>query len=262
MFKDFFEPRGIRYFRELGIDDLKIWDKRKWDRMKTEMGRVESAIILLIPYFSGQRTTNLSIYAQPRDYHLFFRGLTEEFREYCKEKFPDLAVCGFADSSPLDERDAALRTGLGVLGQNGLVINQSYGSYFFIGEFFLSRAVSPVNPVEPGNCPGCGACKAACPTGAICDPERKECLSLLSQKKKLSEAEKALVEAASCKWGCDLCQSVCPLNQNAHLTPIPFFREQLVTELTPDTIEAPEEEFQQRAFSWRGREVLRRNLKK
>lgn len=262
MFNDFFEPRGIQCFRELRICDLKIWDKRKWERMTTEMGRVESAVILLIPYFSGQRTTNLSIYAQPRDYHLFFRILTEEFREYCKEKFPDLSVCGFADSSPLDERDAALRSGLGVLGKNGLVIHKTYGSYFFIGEFFLSYAIAPSSPVEPGVCSGCGACEIACPTGAIRDPERKECLSLLSQKKKLSEAEAALVEEASCKWGCDLCQSACPMNQNAKLTPIPFFREHLVTELTTDTIEAPEEEFRQRAFSWRGREVLRRNLKK
>ncbi len=262
MIGSFLESQGIFCYGELAIEDLSIWDETKFQKMEQKIGKVESAVLFLIPYFSGQKTTNLSIYAQPRDYHLYLRLLSQRLGEYLEEKKSPIAFCGFTDSSPIREREAALRAGLGVLGENGLVLNSRYGSYFFIGEFFLTKAISPQKPKEIQHCRGCSLCRTACPTGAILDPERKECLSLISQKKIRSEKEERLLSQAKCKWGCDLCQSACPMNATPEKTPISFFQEDHISELTEDVIESPKEKFLTRAFSWRGREILRRNIKK
>ena len=262
MFDEFFSAEHIEFYREMRLNDVVIWDERKFQRMLDDMGTAESVLIFLIPYNCGQKTTNLSVYAQVRDYHDYLRGLTERFRQYLAAREWDGSVRGFTDSSPISERRAALEAGLGVLGENGLVLNEKYGSYFFIGEFFLSRAYLPQPKQEAMHCAGCGACRKACPTGAIDDPKRERCLSLLSQKKHLTEEEAALLDRAECKWGCDLCQTACPMNRDPRLTPIPYFQTDLVTHLTEDAIGAPKEEFSRRAYAWRGREILRRNLKK
>lgn len=262
MFDEFFSAEHIEFYREMRVSDLVIWNERKYQNMLKQMGTAESALIFLIPYFCGQQTTNLSVYAQVRDYHDYLNGLTERFRAMIDRAGGDVKVCGFTDSSPISERRAALEAGLGVLGENGLVLNEKYGSYFFIGEFFLSRAYKPQTKQPIAHCTRCHACRKACPTGAIDDPKRERCLSLLSQKKHLTADEQALVDQAECKWGCDLCQTACPMNREASLTPIPYFQTDLVTHLTEEAICAPEEEFSRRAYAWRGREVLRRNLKK
>lgn len=261
-YRDFFEAERIEYFREIPASALRRTNEAKWQRLCEKTGTPESCILFVIPYHAGKRTTNLSVYAMPRDYHFYMKQLSERFEAYFREKFPAISVQGFADSSPIDERDAALKAGLGVMGKNGLVLNEKYGSYFFIGEFFLSKALSPSPIQEKKDCVGCGSCLKSCPTGAILDPERKKCLSLLTQKKNRTEEEDRLVEKAACKWGCDLCQTACPMNKNAALTPIEFFRTSLVELLTEKEISLPKTEFSSRAFSWRGREILRKNLKK
>lgn len=260
MLKAFFEREKILFYRELGADALTVFDEEKYRRIGEAMGGVKSCVIFLIPYYTGQKTTNLSIYAQPRDYHRYLQELSQRFQAYLQEQSQDLPFRGFTDTSPISERDAALKAGLGFLGENGLVLNETYGSFFFIGEFFLGKALSPEAPSEIRRCPACGKCAAACPTGAIRDPERKKCLSLLSQKKHITPEEKALLDASDCKWGCDLCQTVCPYNANAAHSPIPFFQTDLVKRLTLEEVEAPKETFQKRAYAWRGRNVLRRNL--
>ncbi len=260
MLKDFFEREKIEYFAELSVKDAVIWDKEKFSRMEEKMGRVESVVLFLIPYYAGQKTTNLSVYAQVKDYHLFVKELSERFFAFLEEKKLDLSFMMMADTSPLAERRTLLLSGLGVLGKNGLVIHEKYGSFFFIGSLFLGVAQKPEEKKEIRSCIGCGACEKACPTGAIFDPERKLCLSLISQKKNLSPEEEKLLKEANCKWGCDLCQNVCPMNQKAEKTPIPFFLEEHISHLTKDVIESGKEAFQSRAFSWRGKKILYRNL--
>lgn len=262
MLKDFFQRENIEYYGEISVEHLSVTDEGKMARIREICGEVKSAVFFLMPYDIGQTTTNLSVYAQVRDYHLYAKTLSQRFGEYLKERGLSLSYHLAADSSPVDERLGAAMAGLGVKGENGLLLNERYGSFVFIGEIFLSERVSPEKPREISSCIGCDACKKACPTGAVTDPKREKCLSHISQKKKRSPEEEALLRAVECKWGCDLCQNVCPYNQKRTETPIPFFREGPVRSLTREVIEAPKEEFLTRAFSWRGREILKKNLEK
>ncbi len=261
MLKPFFERENIEFYAPLAPEDITLWDREKYARMEEQIGKIQSVVVFLIPYYAGQKTTNLSVYAQVKDYHLYLRELSCRLDAFLKENQISADFRGFADSSPLAERETALAAGLGVMGENGLLIHPKYGSYFFIGAFFFTRVLMPsIEKQETKKCPDCTACKKACPTGAILDPKRERCLSLITQKKNRTLEEDALLARAECKWGCDLCQNICPMNRNAAQTPIPFFQTDHISHLTPEAAELPKQEFLSRAFSWRGRELIRKNL--
>lgn len=259
MTAEFFAAENIAYFRELPLEDAPVASPEKLQGLAEKIGGAESVAVFLIPYHAGRRATNLSTYAMAEDYHLYVRGLGERFGAFLKSKGKEIPFLALSDSSPFDERTLAQIAGLGVLGQNGLLLNERYGSYVFIGEFLLGKAIAPQKPLFPKACAGCGACLAACPTGAIGDPKRERCLSLLSQKKNRTPEEDALLEKFPCKWGCDLCQEACPMNRRAALSPISFFRENLIEAITPEVVEMEKAAFSRRAFSWRGRNLLRKN---
>jgi epoxyqueuosine reductase len=229
----------------------------------------QSVLIFLIPYFSVT-PENFSSYAAAEDYHLYFEALSARLCAELKALYPEEGFIGFADHSPIDERDAAVRAGLGIYGKNKLLISKEYGTYQFIGEI-----LSTVSPERLGEvkefpfslCIGCNACLLACPTGFL-RGEGASCLSAITQKKgTLSNEEVALMKKSGTAWGCDECQKVCPYTKEAiHRgsvnSPIPFFNESLITHLTSESVSSlSDEAFACRAFAWRGRETLLRNVR-
>ena len=223
-----------------------------------------SAVILAVPYFTpacASPERNLSAYAVGYNYHAFFDALFEELLPLLKERYPKHRFAGFADHSPIAEIEAASRAGLGVIGKNGLLLTERYSSYVFLGEL-LTDAPLPYILVEPRFCESCGLCQKICPMEKI-----GTCLSALTQKKgALDEAEIAALRRYGSCWGCDLCQEVCPhtvraIQSGSIYTPIPYFHENNIPRLNLAILDAMEEdEFQKRAYSWRKRETIRRNL--
>ena len=224
----------------------------------------QSVLVFLMPYYTGP-AENLSLYAVSRDYHRYARRLGEQLLSSLSERFPGAGFRIFADHSPIDERHAAARAGLGLLGDHGLLIHPTFGSLVFIGALF-SDLPAPKEAClhEIRTCSHCGACRRACPTGAL--EGKGDCLSELTQRKgELAPETVRLMRAHRTVWGCDLCQLACPHTRRAiaegHTTPIRFFHEARIPHLTSDLLAAmPREEFESRAFSWRGRKTVERNL--
>ena len=228
-----------------------------------------SVVLFLIPYFSVE-PDNFSTYAAAEDYHYYVQGLFARLSEKLAALYPDEKFFGCADHSPIDERDAAVRAGLGVFGKSRLLLSKQYGSYQFIGEILSSLPPERLGTVTLSpftECIGCGACLSACPTGVL-RGESSECLSAVTQKKgALTEEEKALMRRVGTAWGCDECQKVCPyVKEAAHLgtlkTEIPFFKKNLITRLDTEAIERMSDvAFSRRSFAWRGRETVLRNTR-
>lgn len=258
--ENFFDKNKIEYFSVLDYRDVR---ETRSDIIKREDFVPKSVIIYLIPYFVGYGE-NLSAYATSLDYHIILRDISDKLIASLKEKDASVHAKGYGDHSPIDERHAALISGLGILGDSGLLINESYGTFTFIGDVVSDIAPEELGAKEPlhiERCVGCGKCKSACPTGILrgvgCD-----CLSAITQKKgELSEGEISMMRKYNTVWGCDVCQSVCPYNSDPKITPLDFFREERITRLDRDFLSGLDKEsFVKRAFAWRGRKTVERNL--
>ena len=261
LLREFFEREKIEYFGTLSYSDCRETMPRL---VQNGEFLPKSAIIYLVPYYGGE-TVNLSRYAASRDYHIYLKGINSRLSSFLSENFPECKTAGFGDHSPIDERDAASAAGLGILGDNGLLINEKYGSYVFVGDMLTDispEALDGVSRAAHLRCEGCGACKRACPTG-ILRGEGVDCLSAITQKKgTLTDEECDLMRKYHTAWGCDLCQSACPHNRSAKITPIEFFLEDRVLELNENVLSSmSDEEFSSRAFAWRKRATVERNVR-
>lgn len=255
-----FASVGVEAYSALSITDVQITRAHLLER---ECFSPKSVLVFLLPYYAGE-TENLSRYAAARDYHIALREITERVIRGIKEKYPEASAKGYGDHSPIAECSAALKAGLGILGDNGLIIHKKYGSYVFIGDVITDlppELLSAKPPKEILRCEHCGRCKQACPTG-ILRGEGEDCLSAITQRKgSLSEQEISLMKKYNTVWGCDECQRVCPHNRSPLKTPISFFHQARIPTLTPEILNGmTEEEFSARAFAWRGKKTIERNL--
>jgi len=258
--KRFFENEKIEYFSHLPYSACKAV---RPDIMAREDFFPRSVIIFLVPYYGGE-CTNVSRYAASRDYHIYLKDVTNRLSGLISESHPDVRSKGYGDHSPIDERDAAAKASLGIIGDSGLLINEKYGSYVFIAELITDAEPSLFGEYaisQAQQCEHCGACRDSCPTARLSNPENI-CLSAITQKRGvLTDSESQLIRSSESVWGCDVCQAVCPHNSMPKLTPISFFLENRITELTEDVLsKMSDEEFSERAFAWRGRKTVLRNL--
>lgn len=250
-----FIDNGIEFCAVMPFEKCDIINERRLGVLKKRL-TPESVIVFLVPYYAGEERRNISKYAISKDYHVFMRGLFERIcPELCEKYGADF--CGMADSAPINEVKAAAYAGLGMLGDNGMLINKKYGSYIFIGAVYTNAAFEYEDD-KTSYCVHCGKCREACPM-----KNGRDCLSAVTQKKgELTEEEKEYIKEYGCAWGCDICADVCPYSKHAEATPVKFFYEDRTPYLTPDTLKKmTDEQFSERAYAWRGKAVIERNLK-
>ena len=260
MLKDFFDSEKIEFYATLAYENVRELNPGLRERLEF---KPRSVILYLLPYYSGE-AKNLSVYSSSLDYHIIIKEVSNRLSDYLHTAFPNACLRGFGDHSPIDECGAAISAGLGFRGDNGLIINEKYGSYVFIADMITDispELLDAIDPLPEKECMHCGACKRYCPTG-ILRAEGEDCLSAITQRKgELTPEECDLMRKYNTVWGCDLCQSVCPYNREPVVTPIEFFHRERIAELTRDILDAMDKPaFTKRAFAWRGRKTVERNL--
>lgn len=218
----------------------------------------KSVIVYLFPYYLGKefyKDSNISKYSVSEDYHNIVGEYLGKAMVELQKNYPDYNFQWFCDNSPIPEVTAAVNAGLGVKGLNGLLINEQYGSFCFIGEIVTDMEITP-SLYKNGTCLNCQKCINMCAGKALGGIFSKDkCLSHITQKKGVLEAwEQELIKANGCAWGCDVCQDVCPMNNDVKITPVTeFIKSAKPVFIKGDSVEG-------RAFSWRGPQVIERNL--
>lgn len=260
---EYFKKNNIDTFGWIPLCDCTV--VRPYLLEKHGIGKSGSVCMLAIPYYTKRcddPTKNLSAYAVSEDYHLYFKELFADLIPLLRKQFPEYCFAGFADHSPIAEVDAAARAGLGVIGKNHLLLTKKYSSYVFLGEL-ITDAILPSSAKEIEFCQGCGICQEMCPM-----KEGSSCLSALTQKKgTLDIEEQKIILKHGSVWGCDLCQEACPYTVSARkngtiYSQIPFFENKSIAHLTEESLCALDDDaFSKRAYSWRGRDTILRNLR-
>ena len=175
-------------------------------------------------------------YARGRDYHKVMRSRLKQLAQRIEAMLPewqhlnigadtDFVFRPFSDSAPIFERPIADAAGLGWTGKHTLLLNKQAGSFFVLGELFMSLQLSDDQPVKP-HCGSCSACIDICPTQAIVAPHELNaaaCISYLTIEHKGSIDIKYRRAIGNRIFGCDDCQLICPWNRYAQLTDVDDF---------------------------------------
>jgi epoxyqueuosine reductase len=167
--------------------------------------------------FSNSERGWIARYAWGADYHeTMRRGLHRLAAMLLKVDDFSWRVC--VDTAPLLERSLAHRAGLGWLGKNTCLINQSMGSWFLLGELLLTLDLEPDRP-PPDRCGSCTRCIDACPTAAIVpspaggfELDSRLCISYFTIELRDSIPVEKREQIGNNIFGCDICQDVCPWN--------------------------------------------------
>lgn len=187
-----------------------------------------SLLMLALPYRTTEvPTTNadkaqIARYALGEvDYHDVIHERLKQLRVWLEQRVQGVLVRGVVDTAPLLEREFAEAAGLGWVGKNTLLLNRTWGSYFFLAALLTDLTLEFDPPQEKGYCGTCTACLEACPTGAFVEPyvlDATRCLSYLTIEHRGRVEDDLAKNFDQWIFGCDICQEVCPWNRKAQFS--------------------------------------------
>jgi epoxyqueuosine reductase len=234
-----------------------------------------SVVVVALNYYqdspakpTGDARGRVARYAWGADYHTLIKDklwrVIDTLRDRLGVAF-DAKPC--VDTAPVLEREWAMRSGVGWIGKNTLVLNDKLGSYFFLGEIVTTLDLVEDEPAVD-HCGSCTRCLDACPTSAFPAPYEMDAARCLSYHTiELRDAIPNEFHDAMGDWifGCDICQEVCPFNSRAPQTEEPAFAARRVAagvplkELTQWTAEDYRRELKGSAMKRAKLEMLQRN---
>lgn len=165
-------------------------------------------------------------FARGLDYHKALEKRLSILAESIRSRFGQaVQMMAFADTGPMVDRSAAIRAGVGFRGKNTCVYVSEYSSWVVLAELLTNLELEPDAEAESDKCGQCDECIKACPTGALCAPyvlNVRLCLSHVTQASGFIPTW--LREKLGTRiYGCDTCQSACPLNREAKVGDIEEF---------------------------------------
>lgn len=200
-------------------------------------------------------------YARGRDYHKVMRSKLKQLAKRIEQKLPEwnptqkapFVFRPFSDSAPIFERAIAEQAGLGWTGKHTLLINKDAGSFFVLGELFISidLPTSELGKPVSAHCGSCTSCIDICPTQAIIEPYQvnaNACVSYLTIEYDGVIPLEYRKGIGNRIFGCDDCQVVCPWNRYAQISKVSDFnpRHSLDDITLIDLWQWTEEEFKQK----------------
>ncbi len=200
---------------------LKYLEKNVLQRKDISLffNQAKSIIIVISSYFPTtiQEKSNykISYYTYSNDYHYIIKSKLIELWNYIKEIIPNAEGKIFCDTSSVFEKAYAAKAGLGWIGKNTLFINSNLGSYVFIGGIVTNINLEQDNSICKFCPDSCNLCLKACPVNAIEKPyilNPSLCISYATIEN--HEPEFHFNNPTRFIAGCDICQQVCPYNQN------------------------------------------------
>lgn len=237
--------------------------------IKDYFPKVNSIIVALFPYAHGYKALNehkkgnLSVSSFGVDYHNVVRQKLERVALDIDRKYKhEYKIC--VDTSPLLDRAICKNAGLGYIGRNNMFINNTYGSFAFIGYILTSLNIECDNNIINNHCKECKICINKCPNNAIKSNgiiDTNRCVSYLTQTKKYIpfEYRKSMGNQI---YGCDVCQLNCPKNKKILDIKNNIDYSSLLVDLK-DILTISNKDFRRNygivAGSWRGKNIWKRN---
>jgi epoxyqueuosine reductase len=234
-------------------------DPRRADP-RTAMPGVRSIIVCLLNYNTGHPLSTdpilsgpddeprgwVSRYAWGDDYHDVLRKKLDALAAFLRERFPEpFEARAYVDTGPVQERVLAKYAGLGWLGKNTLLLNQTLGSFFFLGVILTTLDLEPTLGAgelpPPDLCGSCRRCLDACPTQAFVEPyvmDAQKCISYLTIELRGAIPEQYREPMGNNVFGCDICQDVCPWNHRAPVSAVPQFQPRVFPSLEKNAVGA------------------------
>ena len=216
-----------------------LLDPRRSDP-RAAMPAVRSVIVCLLNYNTehalstdatfvpqgGEPRGWVSRYAWGDDYHEVLGERLEALVAILRQRFPEpFEALAYVDTGPIQERVLAKYAGLGWLGKNTLLLNQTLGSYFFLGVILTTLDLEPTlgaGGLPPSDlCGSCRRCLDACPTQAFVEPyvmDARKCISYLTIELKGSIPTELRPLIGDRIYGCDDCLDACPWNRFAKVS--------------------------------------------
>jgi epoxyqueuosine reductase len=209
----------------------------------------------------------VSNYAWGQDYHRVIGGWLAELAAFIRSEFVGQQCVPCVDTGMMVDRAAAVRAGIGWFGKSANLLTRQFGSYVFLAELITTLELEPDEPLQ-ANCGQCVECLVRCPTAAIGPDgtiDARRCLSDLTQAK--GWIPRAFRKAIGNRlWGCDDCQTVCPVNERKAAARHPAFAPlaHIGTSMDlPAVLLMTKAQFRSwfgpTAMAWRGKAVLQRN---
>ena len=208
---------------------MENWFDKRVDPRKL-VSNAKSVVSLMLNYFPEQQQPKdfpkISKYAFGKDYHLVIKDKLKELLAFIDENIGEVKGRAFVDSAPVLERTWAQKTGLGWIGKNGMLINKTAGSYFFLAELILDIELSYDSAMINDHCGTCTKCIDACPTDAILPNkivDGSKCISYFTIELKDEIPHEFKNKMDGWAFGCDVCQDTCPWNRFSKPNGVPEF---------------------------------------
>ena len=166
---------------------------------------------------NGKLTGKVARYARWTDYHKVMKDKLHNLASALPQRVGrPVRTRVFVDDSPLLERAVAQRAGLGWFGKNTNILTSTQGSWVFLGSVITDLELEPDEPLKK-SCGDCVRCIPACPTGAIVASyviDAPRCISYLTIECRGPIPKDLRPLVGDWVFRCDVCQEVCPVNQD------------------------------------------------